>query len=196
MSDAEARHITIPEWLKVVREANLATSVHLGGLSVELRQLNLRIGRWIRDRDVESEIKLILKHVVNAPCFAEPACALFVRLDSEEVVVVRFVYLHILRTHGLQGRIARRGAYAEGGQERTLMSAAYSSFSRSPQSGSRGPAFTVKSGIFCIVLFVPSSCTSVRDIMPSLRLCQRKATIHANGTDHLCSASPVARAAE
>ncbi len=76
------------------------------------------------------------------------------------------------------------------------MSAAYSSFSRSPQSGSRGPAFTVKSGIFCIVLFVPSSCTSVRDIMPSLRLCQRKATIHANGTDHLCSASPVARAAE
>lgn len=59
MRNPKVRLIFRPQRLEVDREADLATTVHLGRLAVQLRQFDLRRGGRIGYRNLELQVKLI-----------------------------------------------------------------------------------------------------------------------------------------
>jgi hypothetical protein len=53
MGNAKMRRVLGPEWLEVDGEADLAAAIHLGGLSLQLWDLNLRGSGRVGGRDVK-----------------------------------------------------------------------------------------------------------------------------------------------
>eukprot|EP00958_Prasinococcus_capsulatus_P027632 scaffold5725_cov387-Prasinococcus_capsulatus_cf.AAC.6 len=78
------------------REANFPTSIHFGGLAVQLRQLQLGCRHWVGDWYLELEVELILQQVVHIPALALPlGSSLVSRLKREPVVISGFVGIHV-----------------------------------------------------------------------------------------------------
>ncbi len=96
MCDAKVRHIARPERKEVFGQADLATAVHLHCLAVQARQFELRCGGRIGDGYVELQLKAVLLVLVDVPALTEPARAFVVGFESEPVIVVLFVDLHVL----------------------------------------------------------------------------------------------------
>lgn len=56
-----------PQRLKVDGQADLAPPVHLGGLALQLRQLDLRGSSWVGGGGVKAKVELVLHEVVDVP---------------------------------------------------------------------------------------------------------------------------------
>ena len=99
MSNTKLRLVLGPERRKVDIKADLATSVHLERLSIELGQFEVhrsdRVSRW----DLKAEIELPLDEVVHNPAFASPYSTISVRRNREPVVVFLFVLANVLDQH-------------------------------------------------------------------------------------------------
>ena len=74
----ESEPIPAPEWFEVVREADLATAIHLGRLAIEFGQRDFGSCHWEGHRDVELDVKLVFEQLVDVPTFAEPSGALLI----------------------------------------------------------------------------------------------------------------------
>jgi hypothetical protein len=94
--DAEVRNIARPQRKKVFRQADLATTVHFDCLAVQAGQFELRGGGGICNGHVELQGKTVLFVLVDVPALAEPARPFVVGFESEPVIVVLFVDLHVL----------------------------------------------------------------------------------------------------
>lgn len=96
MCYTKPRTVLGPKRLEMHCQADLPPSIHLLGLAVELRELELRCGSWVGDRDIELEIELVLEEVVDVPALAGPTCPLGIgRGDSEPIVIVGLVHLGV-----------------------------------------------------------------------------------------------------
>ena len=56
-----------PQWLEVDCQADRSASVHLGGLAIQLWNLDLWRSCWVGCGDVELVLELILEEVVYVP---------------------------------------------------------------------------------------------------------------------------------
>lgn len=70
------------------RQTDLPSSVHLVGLAIKFRELNLGRRGWISDGDVKLEVEFVLEKVVDVPALADPTSALCVGSGNTEPVVV------------------------------------------------------------------------------------------------------------
>ena len=92
--DPKFGRILRPKGLEVHREADLATSVHLGCLPVELRQLQLDRGLRVRNGNLELEVELILEEIVDYPALARPFRACEKRKNVRaQIAMERLVYI-------------------------------------------------------------------------------------------------------
>lgn len=117
MGYPELGHIPGPEWLEMVRQADLSSAVHFRRLSVQLGDGNLwccgrvchgDLEEWtmlliihleeiLRGSYIECHVELVFQEIVHVPALAEPLGALLVRLQPEPVHVRGLVVLYILR---------------------------------------------------------------------------------------------------
>lgn len=67
MRHPEMRRVLAPERLEMQRQADRASSVHLRGLAVELRDPDLRSRRRVRRGRLELEGELVAEEVVDVP---------------------------------------------------------------------------------------------------------------------------------
>lgn len=94
MGYSKPRTIFCPKWLEMYGQADLPPSIHLLGLAIELRELELGSGGGIGDRDIELEVELVLEEIVHVPAFPCPTCPLRIGSgDPEPIVVIGLVHL-------------------------------------------------------------------------------------------------------
>ena len=99
MCYTELRLILGPQRCKVDVKADLAATVHLESLAVELGQLQVhwrvRVGR----RDLEAQIELPLHELMYDPAFACPDRALRVRFNLYPIIVFLLIHSDVFDQH-------------------------------------------------------------------------------------------------
>jgi hypothetical protein len=95
LKGGESSPVLGPQGLEMHREADRATPVHLGGLSLQFRDPDLRGCGGVCRRDVKIEVEFESLQVVHVPAFATPFRALLVAGNSEPIRIRGFVQLYV-----------------------------------------------------------------------------------------------------
>lgn len=96
MCNTEMRTILRPQRLKVHRQTNFTSSIHLRSLPFQLWYLYFWGSYWIRCWYIELKVKLVLDQIMNVPALAFPMRSfLITRFNRKPVQISRLPNLNI-----------------------------------------------------------------------------------------------------